>query len=158
MQEEVGLRGAQAATALIKPDVAISIEGGVTGDTPDNHPEESQVKLGAGPGLFLYDSSELPNRRLVALTRVTAKEIGVPLQYDVAQGYGDDSAEIQRANGGAPTVNLVVPVRYTHAHNGVMNRADFDRLVDLTVAVIRRLDAPTVSRLRDFTPTPQPRP
>ena len=154
VQEEVGLRGAQAAAALIKPDVAISIEGGVTGDTPDNHPDESQVKLGAGPALFLYDSSELPNRRLVALTRATAKEIGAPLQFDVAQGYGDDSAEIQRANGGAPTVNLVVPVRYTHAHNGVMNRADFDRLVKLTVALIRRLDAPTVSRLRDFEPEP----
>ena len=154
VQEEVGLRGAQAAAALIRPDVAIAIEGGVTGDAPGGHPEESQVRLGDGPGLFLYDSSELPNRRLVALTKATAKAIGAPLQFDVAQGYGDDSAEIQRANGGAPTVNLVVPVRYTHAHNGVMNRADFDHLVDLTVALIRRLDAPTVTRLRDFTPEP----
>lgn len=154
VQEEVGLRGAQAASALIKPDVAISIEGGVTGDAPAGHPEESQVRLGDGPGLFLYDSSELPNRRMVALTKETAKAIGVPLQFEVAQGYGDDSAEIQRANGGAPTVNLVVPVRYTHAHNGVMNRADFDHLVDLTVALIRRLDATSVARLRDFTPDP----
>ena len=154
VQEEVGLRGAQAAAALIRPDVAIAIEGGVTGDAPGGHPEESQVRLGEGPGLFLYDSSELPNRRLVALTKETAKAIGAPLQFDVAQGYGDDSAEIQRANGGAPTVNLVVPVRYTHAHNGVMNRADFDRLVDLTVALIRRLDASTVTRLRDFSPEP----
>ena len=154
VQEEVGLRGAQAAAALIRPDVAVSIEGGVTGDSPGGHPEESQVRLGEGPGLFLYDSSELPNRRLVALTKETAKAIGTPLQFDVAQGYGDDSAEIQRANGGAPTVNLVVPVRYTHAHNGVINRADFDRLVELTVALIRRLDGPTVTRLRDFTPAP----
>ena len=154
VQEEVGLRGAQAAAALIRPDVAISIEGGVTGDSPGGHPEESQVRLGEGPGLFLYDSSELPNRRMVALTKEVAHAIGAPLQFDVAQGYGDDSAEIQRANGGVPTVNLVVPVRYTHAHNGVMNRADFDRLVDLTVALIRRLDAPTVARLRDFTPEP----
>ncbi len=36
VQEEVGLRGAQAA-ALIKPDVAISIEGGVTGDAPGGY-------------------------------------------------------------------------------------------------------------------------
>jgi putative aminopeptidase FrvX len=154
VQEEVGLRGAQASAAIIRPDVAISIEGGVTGDAPSDHPEESQAKLGAGPAMFLYDSSELPNRRMVALARDTARSAGIPLQYDVAQGYGDDSAEIQRANGGAPTLNLVVPIRYTHAHNGVMNRADFDRLVQLTVAMIRRLDAPTVARLRDFTPEP----
>ncbi len=152
VQEEVGLRGAQAAAAIIKPDVAISIEGGVTGDAPGGHPEESQVRLGGGPGLFLYDSSELPNRRLVALTKEVAAAIHAPLQFDVAQGYGDDSAEIQRANGGAPTVNLVVPVRYTHAHNGVMNRGDFDRLVDVVVSLVGRLDAPTVTRLRDFTP------
>jgi len=37
VQEEVGLRGAQAAAALIKPDVAISIEGGVTGDAPGGY-------------------------------------------------------------------------------------------------------------------------
>src|SRR5579875_3829397 len=44
VQEEVGLRGAQASAALIRPDVAISIEGGVTGDAPGNHPEESQAR------------------------------------------------------------------------------------------------------------------
>ncbi len=153
-QEEVGLRGAQTAAQTIRPDIGISIEGGVTGDSPGGHPEESQVRLGAGPGLFLYDSSEVPNRRLVALAKETAAKIGSPLQFDLAQGYGDDSAEIQRAGGGAPTVNLVVPVRYTHAHNGVMNRDDFDRLVDVVVAMIKRLDAPTVARLRDFTPAP----
>jgi endoglucanase len=53
-----------------------------------------------------------------------------------------------------PTVNLVVPVRYTHAHNGVMDRKDFDGMVDLVVALLQKLDAPTVSRLRDFTPEP----
>lgn len=152
VQEEVGLRGARTAAAVIKPDVGIAFEGGVTGDTRDARPEDSQVKLGAGPGMFVYDSSALPNRKLVALVKQVAAERGIPLQLDLVQGYGDDSAEIQTSNGGAPTVNLVVPVRYTHAHNGVMNRADFDRMVDLAVALLQRLDAPTVAGLRDFTP------
>jgi endoglucanase len=151
-QEEVGLRGAHSAADAIKPDIGIAIEGGVTGDTPGAHPEESQVKLGAGPGLFLYDSSELPNRKFVALVKSTAAEKNLPLQFDLAQGYGDDSAEIQKSTMGVPTINLVVPVRYTHAHNGIMNRADFDHLVDLTVALIQKLDTAEVKRLRDFTP------
>jgi endoglucanase len=153
-QEEVGLRGAHSAADVIRPDIGIAIEGGVTGDSPGGHPEESQVRLGAGPGLFLYDSSALPNRRLVALTKAAAASVGSPLQVDLVQGYGDDSAEIQKSNGGVPTVNLVVPVRYTHAHNGVMNRDDFDRLVAVVVALVQRLDAPTVARMRDFTPPP----
>jgi endoglucanase len=152
VQEEIGLRGAHTASDLIKPDVGIAIEGGVTRDTPGTHPEESQVDLGKGPGLFLYDSSALPNRRMVELVKRVAVDKRIPLQFDLVQGYGDDSAEIQKANGGTPTVNLIVPARYTHAHNGVINRADFDRMVELVVALIQRLDAPTVARLRDFTP------
>jgi putative aminopeptidase FrvX len=151
-QEEVGLRGAEAAAALVKPEVAIAIEGGITGDVYAGRPEETQARLGAGPGIFLFDSSALPNRRLTQLIKQTAAEKQIPLQADLVQGYGDDSAEIQRSNGGVPTVNLVVPIRYTHAHNGVMNRRDFDQMVDLLVAVLQKLDAATVARMRDFTP------
>lgn len=152
VQEEIGLRGARAATAIIKPDIGIAIEGGVTGDAGGARPEESQAKLGGGPGIFLYDSSALPNRKLVALVRDTARARGIPLQSDLVQGYGDDSAEMQTVGGGAPTVNLVVPARYTHVHNGIINRRDFDGMVDLVVALIQRLDARTVANLKDFTP------
>ena len=68
------------------------------------------------------------------------------------QGYGDDSAELQRSNGGVPTINMVVPIRYTHSHNGIMNRRDFDQMVDLLVAVLQKLDGPTVAKIRDFDP------
>ncbi len=153
-QEEVGLRGAHSAADVIKPDIGIAIEGGITGDSPGRNAEETQARLGAGPGLFLYDSSALPNRRLTALVKAVATAKGIPLQLDLVQGYGDDSAEIQKSTGGAPTINLVVPARYTHAHNGVIDRADFDRMVDLVVALIQKLDAPTVARMRDFSPQP----
>lgn len=152
VQEEVGLRGARTSANLIEPDIGIAIEGGITGDSPGRNPEETQAALGAGPGIFLYDSSTIPNRKLVALVGEVAAAEGIPLQRDLVQGYGDDSAAIQATGGGVPTVNLVVPARYTHAHNGVIDRADFDRMVDLVVALIGRLDAATVADLRDFTP------
>ena len=153
-QEEVGLRGAHSAADVIKPDLGIAIEGGITGDSPGRNAEETQARLGGGPGLFLYDSSALPNRRLTALTRDVAHSKNIALQLDLVQGYGDDSAEIQKSTGGAPTINLVVPARYTHAHNGVIDRGDFDRMVDLVVALLQRLDGPTVTRMRDFLPQP----
>ena len=151
-QEEVGLRGAHTAADVIKPELAIAIEGGITGDVFPGRPEETQARLGAGPGIFLYDSSALPNRKLTALVKATAAEKQLPLQLDLVQGYGDDSAELQKSNGGLPTVNLVVPIRYTHSHNGIMNRRDFDQTVDLVVALLQKLDAATVARVRDFTP------
>ena len=152
VQEEVGLRGARTASDIIKPDIGIAIEGGITGDSPGRNPEETQAGLGGGPGMFLYDSSAIPNRKLVALVRRSAADLGIALQLDLVQGYGDDSAEIQKTAGGVPTVNLVVPARYTHAHNGIIDRKDFDGMVDLVVRLIERLDAGTVRDLRDFTP------
>ena len=153
-QEEVGLRGARAAVERVRPDIGIAIEGGITGDTPTSHPEETQVRLGAGPGMFLYDSSTIANRKMVAFVRKTAAERGLPLQADLVQGYGDDSAEMQTMGGGAPTINLVVPVRYTHSHNGIVNRQDFDQTVDLVVGMLVRMNAETVQQLRDYAPVP----
>lgn len=153
-QEEVGLRGAKTAAQVVKPDIGIAIEGGITGDTAGARPEETQVKLGAGPGMFLYDTSTIANRKMVAFTRKTAAAKGLPLQADLVQGYGDDSAEMQAANGGTPTINLVVPVRYTHSHNGIVNRQDFDQMVELVVGMLVQMDAKTVEELRDFAPAP----
>ena len=153
-QEEIGLRGARTAAQVVKPEIGIAIEGGITGDTAGTHPEETQAKLGAGPGLFLYDSSTIPNRKFVSLVKKTAAAKNIPLQLDLVQGYGDDSAEMQTTNGGTPTVNLVVPVRYTHAHNGIVNRHDFDQMVDLVVDLLIHMDRAQVNDLRDFTPQP----
>src|ERR1043166_4565287 len=152
VQEELGVRGAHTSSEIVKPEIGIAIEGGVTRDAPGVHPEEEQERLGDGPAIFLYDSSALPNLKLVSLIKQTAKERAIPLQNEVIQGYGDDSSEMQKSNGGAPTGNMVVPVRYPHSHNGIMNRGDFDKMVDLLVAVLQKLDAKTVANLRDFTP------
>jgi endoglucanase len=138
----------------VKPEIGIAIEGGVTRDAPRVGAEEAQELLGGGPAIFLYDSSALPNLKLVKMIKQVAKEKNIPLQTDLIQGYGDDSAEIQKSNGGVPTANLVVPVRYTHSHNGIMNRSDFDYMVDLVVDVLQGLDAKAVANLRDFTPEP----
>lgn len=151
-QEEIGLRGAHTAADAIKPELGIAIEGGITGDVFPGHPDETQAVLGGGPVLFVYDSSALPNRKPSQFVKDTAGEKKLPLQLDLVQGYGDDSAEIQKSTSGVPTVNLLVPARYTHAHNGIINRRDFDQMADLLVAILQKLDQTTVSAIRDFTP------
>jgi len=152
VQEETGLTGAHTAAAQIKPDLAIVLEGGVTNDTPGVRPDLAQEVLGGGPGLFLFNSSELPNRKFLELGRKTAKEKGIPLQDELVVNYGDNAAEIQKSTNGVPTITLAVPTRYTHAHNGIMNRGDYDKTLELLVALLQRLDAETVRDLRDFTP------
>ena len=102
---------------------------------PGVSPDEAQEVLGRGPGLFLFNTSQLPNRKFVAMVKRVAAERKIPLQLELVLGYGDDSAEIQKSRGGVPTVCIVIPTRYTHAHNGIINRDDFDRTVELLVAL-----------------------
>lgn len=152
VQEEIGLRGARTSSEIIKPDVGIALEVGIARDVPKVNPEEAQERLGDGPGIFVYNGSELPNRKLYALVQDVARAQNIPLQPELVQGYGDDSAEIQKSNGGVPSILLSVPTRYTHAHNGIINRADIDRTTELLIALIQRLDQATVAQLRDFAP------
>ncbi len=150
VQEEIGERGAATSAEVIKPDLGIALEAGIPRDVPGSDPEASQERLGAGPALFLYDPSELPNRKLVAFVEQVARENNIPLQLDEVQGYGDDSSVIQKSNGGVPTINLTIPTRYTHVVNGMIDRRDFDWTVELMVALVERLDSDAVAQIRSF--------
>lgn len=150
VQEEVGLRGAQTSVHIADPDLGISIEAGVAADYPGARPEQAQERLGRGPGMFLLDSSMIPNTKLRDFFFDVAEEEGIPLQGDVLTGYGEDGAEIQRYDTGRPSVNITVPTRYLHSHTGIIQRSDFDHAVDLLIAVLTRLDGSTVERLSGF--------
>ena len=149
-QEEIGLRGAQTAVDAARPDLGISIEAGVAADFPGMRPTQAQERLGGGPGIFLLDSSMIPNRKLRDFFFDVAEEEGLPLQADVLTGYGEDGAEIQRYDSGRPSVNMTVPTRYLHGHTGIIQRSDFDQAVELLIQVLRRLDEDTVAALASF--------
>jgi endoglucanase len=151
-QEEIGLRGAQTAVQKARPDLGISIEAGVSADYPAITPTQAQERLGAGPGIFLLDSTMIPNRKLRDFFFDVAQQSKIPLQPNVLTGYGEDGAEIQRFDSGRPTVNMTVPTRYLHSHTGIIQRADFDRAVDLLIQVLTRLDAAKVTELASFAP------
>jgi endoglucanase len=151
-QEEIGLRGAQTAVQKARPDLGISIEAGVAADYPAIGPTQAQERLGNGPGLFLLDNTMIPNRKLRDFFFDVAQQAKIPLQPDVLTGYGEDGAEIQRFDSGRPSVNMTVPTRYLHAHTGVIQRADFDRAVDLLIQVLTRLDPAKVTEISSFAP------
>jgi len=154
VQEEgsIEMRGAQTSARIINPDIGFSLEVGIPNDVPGPGPEAAQEVLGGGPGMMLYTFSELPNRKLVAHVKDVAAAQHIPLQFDFVPGFGDDAGAIKLNNTGVPVTTILVPARSTHAHNGIIDRSDFDRTVDLVIALIQSLDAPTVARLKSFTP------
>jgi endoglucanase len=151
VQEEVGMRGAQTASRVIKPDLGISLEVGITTDHPGVGPDLAQERLGKGPGIFLYDSSMLPNLKLRDFfLRVSEKE-GIPLQTEVISGgYGEDASAIQMHASGTPAINFTVPTRYVHSHTGIIDRADYDNALNLLMKVLVSLDTKTVADISSF--------
>jgi len=102
--------------------------------------------------MMLYTFSEIPNRKLVAYVKRVAADQHIPLQFDFVRGFGDDAGAIKLNGSGVPVTTVLVPARSTHAHNGIIDRGDFDRTVDLLVALIHNLDAATVAAIKSFNP------
>ncbi len=147
VQEEVGLRGAKTSAHLVEPDVALILEVDIAGDVPGIKPEECAVRLGKGPSLLLYDSRMIPNLRLRDLVIETAEAEGIPLQYSAMTGGATDGAMIHIHAAGVPCVVLGVPARHIHSHAGIIRRDDYERTLQLVLALVRRLDRATVDAL-----------
>ena len=147
VMEEVGTRGAKTSAEVVNPDVAIVLESGICGDVPGIKPEESDIKLGGGPGLSLLDARMIPNLALRDLVIETAKELEIPLQFSTMIGGATDGSQIHLHRVGVPTVSLEVPARHIHSHASIIHRDDYDQALQLLVAVIEKLDQETVAEL-----------
>jgi len=150
VMEEVGLRGATTSVEVVKPDVALILEVDIAGDVPGIKPEQSSVRLGEGPSMLLFDARMIPNLKLRDLVMDTAAELGIPLQTSALEVGGTDGGAIHLHNIGVPTVVIAVPTRHIHSHGAIMRRGDYDQAVRLVEAVVRKLDADTVSGLSPF--------
>jgi putative aminopeptidase FrvX len=147
VQEEVGTRGAKTSAHVVNPDVAIILEVDIAGDVPGIKPEECAVKLGKGPSLLLYDARMIPNLRLRDLIIRIAEKEGIPLQFGMMAGGATDGAMIHMHNVGVPCAVIGVPARHIHSHTSIIHRDDYDRALQLLLAVLKKLDAKTVRGL-----------
>ncbi len=129
VQEEVGLRGAQAATQGQKADLGIAIDTTALDDTPDIG--TGQLRLGAGPGLKVMDFSLLPHPALQRGLTAAGERSGVPLQPEILMGIGTDAGALQFGGAGIPAGTLSVGTRYTHSPVEVLDKQDLDDAVQV---------------------------
>jgi endoglucanase len=146
VQEEVGLRGAKTAAAVVDPDVAICLDVGVATDVPGGDGEEAN-KLGGGPQISIYDASMIPNLKLRDLFVETAERRRIPYQLQVLERGGTDAGRIHIHSQGVPSLYLGMPTRYIHSSVGIIHRSDYDNALKLLLEVIMLLDAKTVAKL-----------
>jgi len=145
VQEEVGLRGATTSVRAVDPDIAIILESDIAGDVPGIKEEESDVRLGAGPTVLLYDARMIPNLKLRDFVLDTAEELEIPVQLSSITGGATDGGAIHLHSTGVPTIVLSVPARHIHSDSSIIHRDDYDRAVKLLVGLLTRLDESTVA-------------
>ena len=100
--------------------------------------------------MYGCNASMIPNNTCVEWILELAKDADITLQVGAGSGYGEDGSVLQRAALGIPAINLGVPTRYGHSQSGVIDRADYDNLVKLLVAMIQKLSADQVKTIRTF--------
>lgn len=133
-QEEVGLRGAQAAAYGVDPDLGISVDVTLTGDTPKG--PRMAVALGKGPAIKVRDSGMLSDPRVVDAMVASAERAGLPYQMEVLERGSTDAAAIQLTRAGVPSGCVSIPCRYVHSPSEMVDTNDVQNAVRLLVDLL----------------------
>ena len=147
-QEEVGLRGAATAAWAVDPDIAFVADVSLATDGPDAKKHE-KARLGTGPSINVLDGTMIAHRKLRDFVIDTAEAEGIPYHLGALARGGTDGGRIHISRSGVPSIYVGIATRYIHSHTSIMNRDDFDNLVKLLLAVIKKLDKATVKRLTE---------
>jgi endoglucanase len=126
VQEEVGLRGATTSAYAVQPDVAIALDTTLAVDTPGMPETESVTRLGEGVAIKMFDSSFIPNYKLVRHLRDVAERHAVRHQLEILPRGGTDAGAMQRARAGAAAITISIPSRYVHTVNEMADLGDLD--------------------------------
>jgi len=140
VQEEVGLRGAQAAAYSVDPDVAVAVDGTTAADVPGVEPPKNCTELGRGPAVTLMDGTVVTHQKVREHLVRLAEEHGVPYQFRRLTTAGTDAGAIFLQRAGVPTCTVSVPCRYIHAPAALARLDDLEHTVRLLELFLDSLD------------------
>jgi endoglucanase len=142
VQEELGTRGATPAAFTVNPDFAIALDVSPTGDHPNIKKNLVPVRLGKGPTLLQADQYHVTAQPLNAWISQLAERRKLPLQLVALRTpihFGTDAAAVELSKKGCQTTALLLPCRYFHTTNTVIDYVDMETTVQLLVHCIQAL-------------------
>ncbi len=141
VQEEVGIRGANASALKIQPDFGFGLDTTIAFDVPGAKEYEMVTRLGAGTAIKIMDSSTICDYRMVNFMRETATRHKIRFQEEILPAGGTDTAGIQRMTpGGAISGAISIPTRHIHQVIEMADKDDIRASIDLLVKCIQNLD------------------
>ncbi|TFD98278.1 M42 family metallopeptidase [Jeotgalibacillus salarius] len=145
VQEEVGLRGAQTAANLIKPDIFFAMDASPANDMSGDKNEFGQ--LGNGTLLRILDRSMVTHRGMREFVLDTAESNNIPYQYFVSAG-GTDAGRVHISNEGVPSAVVGICSRYIHTSASMIHIDDYAAAKELLVKLVKSCDKSTVETIR----------
>lgn len=134
VQEEVGLRGATAASYSVNPDMGIALDVTIAGDTPKG--SKIEVSCGKGPCVKILDNSVICSPKVVALMEDAANRAELPYQLEVLTGGGTDAGAMQKNRGGVPCGVVSIACRYVHSACEVISVSDAENSARLLAELL----------------------
>ena len=146
VQEEVGLRGAQVAANMIKPDIFYALDASPANDMSGDDKEFGQI--GKGALLRIFDRTMITHKGMREFVLDTAETNNIPYQYFISQG-GTDAGRVHLSNDGVPSAVVGIASRYIHTHASIIHVDDYAAAKELIVQLVKNTDANMVEQLRN---------
>ena len=141
VQEEVGIRGANAATLAVKPYFGFGLDTTIAYDVPGASPQEMVTKLGEGTAIKIMDSSTICDYRMVDYMKKTADKNKIKWQPEILPAGGTDTSGIQRMTpGGSIAGAISIPTRHIHQVIEMADKDDIQASIDLLKSCLEDLD------------------
>lgn len=142
VQEEVGLRGAMAASSGINPDFSLVLDVTMAYDLPGALAHEHVTNLGKGAAIKLMDGSTICDYRMIKFLKDLAEAENIQYQLEILPAGGTDAAAMQRnAQGGSIAGGISIPTRYLHQVIEMANKSDIRAVIDLLTVSIEKIDS-----------------
>ncbi|MFA1820279.1 M42 family metallopeptidase [Virgibacillus oceani] len=145
VQEEVGLRGAQVAANMIKPDIFYALDASPANDAKGDEKEFGHV--GKGALLRIFDRTMITHRGMREFILDTAESNNIPYQFFVSQG-GTDAGRVHISNDGVPSAVVGICSRYIHTSASIIHVDDYAAAKELLVKLVKQTDQNTVDQIR----------
>jgi putative aminopeptidase FrvX len=145
VQEEVGLRGAQTAAGLVKPDVFIAVDCSPCQDTFGG--DDVSGHLGKGFLLRFYDPSAIMHQGMKKFIIDAAEKNGINFQYYKSMG-GTDAARVQLAQDGVLVATIGMPARYIHSTTSMISKDDHAEVKKIVLTILEMLNQEVVEEIK----------
>lgn len=145
VQKEIGLRGAETATNLIKPDLGIVLDCLEANDIDGK--KDSVGKLGDGILVNYYDKSMMPNRALLNYLVETCKSNNIKHQYYYSMKE-NDAKWIHKMLIGCPTLMACICSRNTNTNSSIIDTNDYLSAKEAVISIIKSLNTEKVEAFK----------